>query len=134
MQFTSGNIIRFSVDMASAEEESALPASDVLNHEVFGAYIPGNPLLYDASTDQLSREYNDDGMVTFSLLDPVQDAFVVFSGIPAEAAYGDAFTLTVRYQAKVGDVYDATFDVRVVKEEGARLWLSDGTNGFIVKR
>ena len=134
MQFTSGNIIRFSVDMASAEEESTLPAADVLNYEVFGAYIPGNPLLYDASTDQLSREYNDDGTVTFSLLDPVQDAFVEFSGIPAEAAYGDAFTLTVQYQAKVGDAYDATFDVRVVKEEGARLWLSDGTNGFIVKR
>lgn len=134
MRFTSGNIIRFSVDMASAEQASAAPAADVLNYEVFGAYIPGNPLLYDAATDQLSREYADDGTVTFSLLDPVQDAFVEFSGIPVEAAYGDTFTLAVRYNGKVGGAGDATFDVRVVKEEGARLWLSDGTNGFIVKR
>jgi hypothetical protein len=134
VRFTSGNIIHFSVDMASAEQASAVPAPDVLNYEEYGAYIPGNPLLYDPETDQLSREYTDDGTVTFSLLDPVQDAFVEFSGIPAEAAFGDAFTLTVRHHGKVGVAYDATFDVCVVKEEGARLWLSDGTNGFIVKR
>ena len=50
------------------------------------------------------------------------------------AAYLDAFTLGVRYMAKDEVTYEASFDVTVVKEEGARLWLSDGTNGFIVKR
>ena len=129
----SGRIIRFSVDMASAEQNQTPGMADVLNYDAYGAYIPGNPLIYDAS-DQLSREYNEDQTVTFSILNPDQDASVEFSGIPEAAAYLDAFTLGVRYMAKDEVTYEASFDVTVVKEEGARLWLSDGTNGFIVKR
>ena len=134
MDFTSGRIIRFSVNMASASGSQAGSAPDVLNYDVYGAYIPGHPLLYDASADQLSREYDEDGTVTFSMLDPEQDAFIEFSGIPEQAAFGDGFTLTVRYQAKAVEGFEAAFEVTVVKEEGARLWLSDGENGFIVKR
>ena len=133
MNFISGRIIRFSVDMASAEQNQTPGMADVLNYDAYGAYIPGNPLIYDAS-DQLSREYNEDQTVTFSILNPHQDASVEFSGIPEAAAYLDAFTLGVRYMAKDEVTYEASFDVTVVKEEGARLWLSDGTNGFIVKR
>ena len=133
MNFISGRIIRFSVDMASAEQNQTPGMADVLNYDAYGAYIPGNPLIYDAS-DQLSREYNEDQTVTFSILNPDQDASVEFSGIPEAAAYLDAFTLGVRYMAKDEVTYEASFDVTVVKEEGARLWLSDGTNGFIVKR
>ena len=133
MNFVSGRIIRFSVDMASAEQNQTPGMADVLNYDAYGAYIPGNPLIYDAS-DQLSREYNEDQTVTFSILNPNQDASVEFSGIPEAAAYLDAFTLGVRYMAKDEVTYEASFDVTVVKEEGARLWLSDGTNGFIVKR
>ena len=133
MNFISGRIIRFSVDMASAEQNQTPGMADVLNYDAYGAYISGNPLIYDAS-DQLSREYNEDQTVTFSILNPDQDASVEFSGIPEAAAYLDAFTLGVRYMAKDEVTYEASFDVTVVKEEGARLWLSDGTNGFIVKR
>lgn len=134
MNFVSGRIIRFSVDMASAEQNQTPGAADVLNYDAYGAYISGNPLIYDAASDQLSREYNEDQTVTFSILNPDQDASVEFSGIPEQAAYLDAFTLGVRYMAKDEVTYEASFDVTVVKEEGARLWLSDGTNGFIVKR
>ena len=120
--------------MESAEENQTPASADVLNYEAYGAYIPGNPLIYDAASDQLSREYNDDQTVTFTILNPYQEASVEFSGIPEQAAYLDAFTLGVRYMAKDEVTYEASFDVTVVKEEGARLWLSDGTNGFIVKR
>jgi hypothetical protein len=134
MNFISGRIIRFSVDMASAEQNQTLAAADVLNYDSYGAYISGNPMIYDGATDQLSREYNEDQTVTFSILNPDQDASVEFSGIPEVAAYLDVFTLVVRYMAKDEVTYEASFDVAVVKEEKARLWLSDGTNGFIVKR
>lgn len=134
MNFISGRIIRFSVDMASAEQNQTPAAADVLNYNAYGAYISGNPLIYDGATDQLSREYNEDQTVTFSILNPDQDASVEFSGIPEAAAYLDTFTLVVRYMAKDEVTYEASFDVVVVKEEKARLWLSDGTNGFIVKR
>jgi len=134
MNFVSGRIAKFSVDMVSAEQGEAAAAADVLNHDIYGAYIPGNPLLYDAATDQLSREYDEDGTVTFAVLDPVQDSFLMFSRIPALATYQDAFTLTVQYRSKGNEDFEASYDVVVVKEEGAKLWLSDGTNGFIVKR
>jgi hypothetical protein len=91
-------------------------------------------MVYDPATDQLSREYLEDGTVTFTLLDPVQDGYVAFSGIPEDAAYGDSFTLTVQSKAKGVDSFEGSFEVTVVKEAGARLWLSDGENGFIVKR
>ena len=133
MNFISGKIIRFSVDMASAEPIET-PAADVLDYDLYGAYIPGNPLVYDAASDQLSREYQEDHTVTFCLLNPDQDAFLAFSGIPEQAAYLDSFPLGVRYEAKGETAFEATYEVVVVKEEGARLWLSDGTNGFIVKR
>ena len=134
MAFASGRITRFSVDMATAALSETPASADVLNYEIYGAYIPGNPRIYDAASDQLSREYLEDGTVTFALLNLDQDAFVEFSGIPEQAAYGDGFTLHVRYQAKGESGFEADYEVTVVKEAGARLWLSDGTNGFIVKR
>jgi hypothetical protein len=134
MNFVSGRIVRFSVNMAAAEETQTAGAPDVLNYEAYGAYFPGNPLIYDAALDQLSREYNDDQTVTFTILNPYQEASVEFSGIPEQAAYLDAFTLGVQYCSREEVTYKASFDVVVMKEEGARLWLSDGTNGFIVKR
>lgn len=134
MNFVSGRIIRFSVNMESAEENQTPASADVLNYDTYGAYISGNPLVYDAASDQLSREYNEDQTVTFTILNPDQETSVEFSGIPEGAAYLDAFTLNVRYCSKEEVSYNASFDVVVVKEEGARLWLSDGTNGFIVKR
>lgn len=134
MDFTPGKILRFSVNMASATEGETAFAPAVLSYDQYGAYLSGHPMVYDPATDQLSREYLEDGTVTFTLLDPVQDGYVAFSGIPEDAAYGDSFTLTVQSKAKGVDSFEGSFEVTVVKEAGARLWLSDGENGFIVKR
>ena len=134
MVFSQGKIINFSVNMASADAVESSARPDVLNHEVYGAYIPGNLMLYEASTDQLSREYDSQGFVTFSLLCPSQDAYVEFSGIPEQAALLDSFPLTVRFLSRGDGTYENTFQVQVVQEEGSKLWLSDGQNGFIVKR
>lgn len=133
MHFTAGKIIHFSVNMATASAVEAVSA-DVLNYDVYGAYIPGNPLLYEAATDQLSREYEGDGTVTFAILDPIQDGYVEFSGIPEQAALLEEFTLGLRAVSRSETAYEQDFTVSVVKEEGVKLWLSDGTNGFIVKR
>ena len=65
MAFASGRITRFSVDMATAALSETPASADVLNYEIYGAYIPGNPRIYDAASDQLSREYLEDGTVTF---------------------------------------------------------------------
>ena len=43
----------------------------VVEYEQYGAYISGDPMIYNPATDQLSREYSS-GMVCFSILDPAR--------------------------------------------------------------
>jgi len=108
--------------------------ADVLRYDQYGAYIQGNPLIYSPTSDQLSREYQEDGTVLFTILDPANESYVEFSGIPSAASYLDTFTLGMKYKSKLVTVLDFSYDVMVVREDAAVLWLSDGTNGFIVKR
>ena len=108
----------------------------VCNHSDYGAYLSGKNLVYDASTDQLSREYNSDGTLTFTILAPAEEQAVEFSGIPTSGiTIGSSFTLQLTYSSGVTKELEKTYKVYVVKEEGHMLWLTDGAgNGFIVKR
>ena len=115
--------------------EVGLPEDDaVTDYEEYGAYIVGNPMIYSPTTDQISREYSD-GTVTFTILDPVNDTCLEFAGAPANASLGDSFTLTLTQTAGLKETIFGSFSVTVIKEEGSRLWLSDGNgNSFIIKR
>ena len=117
------------------DKEVAVSQDDpVTDYKEYGAYLVGDPMIYSPSTDQISREY-DNGVVTFAILDPANDLFLEFSGIPANAALGDSFPLTVTRTEGVVSSSCGTFNVTVVKEEGSRLWLAEGSgNSFIVKR
>ena len=120
------------VTTASTADPSADP---VCFHSGYGAYLSDQNLLYNPSTDQLSREYESDGTLTFAILAPAENQVVEFSGIPSEVVLGDSFTLHLAYISGLQKKVDRTFTVHVVKEEGHSLWLSDKAgNGFIVKR
>lgn len=107
----------------------------VCGYSDYGAYLTGQNLVYNTTTDQLSREYGNDGTLTFSILAPAEDQVVEFAGIPAEVVIGDSFALHLTYISGITTVIDKEFTVYVVKEEGHRVWLSDGAgNGFIIKR
>ena len=117
-------------------EGEAVPSSDdpILKEETFGAYLNGNNTVYVKGSQQLSREYQGD-KVTFAILDAMAQIVMEFSGIPAGATIGDAFTLTLRTVEGKKTVSTGSYTVTVVGEAGAKLWLSDGAgNGFIVKR
>ena len=117
-------------------EGETIPTSydPILQEETFGAYLSGNNTVYVKGSQQLSREYQGD-KVTFAILDAVAQKVVEFSGIPAGATIGDAFTLTLRTVEGKKTVSTGSYTVTVVGEAGAKLWLSDGAgNGFIVKR
>lgn len=117
---------------ASTADPSADP---VCVYSGYGAYLSDQNLLYNPSTDQLSREYESDGTLTFAILAPAENQVVEFSGIPSEVVLGDNFTLHLNYISGLQKKVDRTFTVHVVKEEGHTLWLSDKAgNGFIVKR
>lgn len=114
---------------------NADPSEDpVLESEQYGAYLSSGTAAHQPGVSQTSRDYAASSVV-FSILFPEENAVLEFSGIPAAAAKGDAFDLVYtkingRKKTVVG-----TYSVSVIKEEGAKLWLSDlYGNGFIVKR
>ena len=133
----SGYIYSFSVDMASAERvDNPLSAEEpVYGYSQYGAYLSEGMYVYQPATEQLLRAYPGDGTTTFSLYDAISNNVSEFSAIPSDAKRGDSFTLHV-YIARDADVRkDADYSVRVLREEGARLWLGDAAgNGFIVKK
>ena len=112
-----------------------LSTAPVLGYDDYGAYLVGQNLVYNASTDQLSREYESNGTMTFTILAPAEDQCVEFIGIPADAILGDTFQLRMKFTDSIIVKVDETYPVTVVREEGSRLYLADNNgNGFIVKR
>ena len=138
VNFAAGKIIRFSVNMASATLEDRAAATDapVLAFSDYGAFLLSQNLVYNSTTDQLSREYAADGTVTFAIVAPAEIQTLEFSGIPADAMLGDAFTLHLTYvSGNTTEIDDVSYSVTVVREDGPKLWLADAAgNGFIVKR
>ena len=105
----------------------------VLAFTEYGAYTPDARFVFTQGKDQLSREYTASGTV-FAILTP-GDTALELAGIPAGAVLGDRFTLTVRRDEGFSVPLNKTYSVSVVKESGAKLWLSDGAgNGFIIKK
>ncbi len=112
----------------------SLDADPVLQQEIYGAYLTDGNLTYRKSLCQLSREYQPDSKVTFTILTPASHLVAEFTGIPANPAKGDTFTLNYA----LGDGThrsEQDYPVTVVKVDGPKVWLTDGSgNGFIVKK
>lgn len=105
----------------------------ILQNSEYGAYLSsGNFVMQNGR--QLSREYMSDGTVSFAIMEPAASKIVEFNGIPQNPAKGDSFTLN--YNVITGRSNTETdFEVSVVKVDGPKVWLSDGSgNGFIVKK
>lgn len=105
----------------------------ILTQEAYGAYLSGSNHVYGTG-DQLSREYMNDGTVTFAILSPATFEVAEFGGIPTSPAKGDTFTLN--YNLISGrNQSDTDYNVTVVKVDGPKVWLSaGGEKGFIVKK
>lgn len=115
------------------DSPAVLTDDPVLEYSEFGAYLTGGQFVFTPGKDQLSREYGEAG-TTFSILTP-DHTVLSCAGIPAGAVKGDSFTLRVRRDDGFEVTVCQDYPVRVVREDGARLWLSDGAgNGFIVKK
>ncbi len=115
-------------------EVGANPDGDpILEQTEYGAYLTTGNNLYGAGA-QMSREYMNDGTVTFAILTPATYNIAEFNSIPVSPAKGDSFTLTYR-QITGRNVTEANYSVTVVKIDGPKVWLSaGGGNGFIVKK
>lgn len=132
LSFRAGRVSKFTVNMTNAVFTQAVEDS-ILEQEAYGAYLSGDNRTQGVG-DQLSREYMNDGTVTFAIVTPISLEVAEFAGIPVDPAKGDAFTLN--YNVITGhNRSQADYEVTVVKVDGPKVWLSAGDGqGFIVKK
>lgn len=129
----SGNSSTQSVYVFRKEVGINIDDDPILEQEVYGAYLSGGNRVYGTG-DQLSREYESDGTLTFAILSPTTFSISEFIGIPVNPAKGDTFTLNYN-QISGRNQSDTDYNVTVVKVDGPKVWLSaGGGNGFIVKK
>lgn len=134
-QFSLGWVAMFKKVVLSNSDNEDPDTDPIIENAQFGAYLKKySDILHTPNVTQLSREYTGNKL-TFSILFPDNNLLYEFSGIPSRAAKGDTFTLSLTKVAGRRHTDLGTFDVTVIKEQGAKLWLSDRQgNGFIVKR
>lgn len=134
-QYVSGMVSSVEIDMSSATPVSVAESeASFMDNTVPGFYPKsGSAVTYTAGTDQLSREYVQK-TINFSILSPASMEMVSMAGIPSDAAVGSSFTLSYSSMSSLGS-FNKTYEVTVVKEDGAMLWLlgSEGDK-FIVKK
>ena len=104
-------------------------------HEI-GSYLSGAGRTYVRGTDQISRCYDGDGKLVFALLNASIREKLVVSGYDPSRVKGEEVTVTVWYQR--GDeilLENQEYTLRVVREDGSRVWLGNGTGeGLILKK
>ncbi len=102
----------------------------------YGIYQGNNTRIYVPGTDQYCRQYSDSGVLTFTILEPESKEQVEITGYRNTLVKGDKLTITVNWRKGRSSVLSGTtYSVKVVKEEGPRVWLGDGSGkGFIIKK
>ena len=102
----------------------------------YGSYISGAERTYVKGTDQLVRSYPD-GDFQFAILRPADKEQLLISGFdPTTLAKGDEVTVTASWRmGKEVLLKEQSFRLTVVKEDGSKVWLGDGSGqGFIIKK
>ncbi|MBO4565754.1 MAG: hypothetical protein J5695_00860 [Bacteroidales bacterium] len=102
----------------------------------YGIYRKTQTRTYVAGQDQFCRRYSSAGEQTFTILNPATNEQLEISGYRRALVKGDAVTIQVNWRKGVTNIVSGDpYSMKVVKEEGPRVWLGDGNgNGFIIKK
>ena len=102
----------------------------------YGCYLADGTRTYVSGTDQISRRYSSDGVQTFTVLDPEAKEQLEISGYRKSLVKGDPVSITVNWRKGFSEkITGKTYSVTVVKEEGPKVWLGNGSgHGFIIKK
>ena len=134
-KFTSGKVARFSVDMAGIKLKVKTASDPLTDSTEYGSYVSGAKRTYVRGSDQILRSY-EDGKLVFALLNAAEKEQLVISGYDPALVQGDEVTVSVSWRKGL-QVFlkEKPFVLKVVKEDGPRVWLGDGTgHGFIIKK
>lgn len=106
----------------------------LLSESRYGAYLTDDRRIYAEGEDQYSREYNA-GVLTFAILHPADNEQLEISGYKRTFVKGDELEVRVAHRRGLTVLKNATYTMRVVGEDGSKVWLGDGTGeGFIIKK
>ena len=118
----------------SAGAPVATTADPVTENSAYGAYLSDDHREYAPGTDQYSREYND-GVLTFTIVDPATKEQLEITGYRRTMVKGDPVTVSLAHRRGLTTIKNGSFEMRVVQEDGSKVWLGDGTGkGFIIRK
>lgn len=107
----------------------------LMDRTEYGSYITGAERTYVKGSDQLSRRYTADGKVEFCILNEPDHEQVVISGFDPSLQKGATAEVTFQYRRGYNTLREESYVLTVVKEDGPKVWLGDGTGqGFIIKK
>lgn len=111
-------------------------ADPMLSRSDYGAYLGADlEWTLSAGTDQVTRSYDGNGVLTYTLIDKAETEELEITGYTRDKTKGSTFPVTVYWRKGFATVLHSSFDVTLVREEGPRVWLSDGNGkGFIIKK
>ena len=100
----------------------------------YGSYLTGAAWTYVKGVDQMVRSYSD-GKLEFVLLKASTKEQLVVSGYDPSLAKGRAANVSVRYRKGKDVLLQKEYTLTVVKEDGPKVWLGDGSGqGLILKK
>ncbi len=90
----------------------------------------------DPGVNQVTRAYDTDGVLTYTIINPDTVEELEISGYKKSNIKGDRVTLTVNWRyGRVNRLNSARYTMTVIKEQGPMVWLSDGNGkGAIIKK
>ncbi len=146
--YYSSSVFGFSCSMNSSSDElvtlyrlGGSPASvgeedPLTKHDEYGCYMTGSERTYVKGSDQFNRSYDRNGKLVFVLLNAAEKEQLEISGYDPASVKGDEVTVTVNWRkGLISSMKGETFRLRVVKEDGSKIWLGDGSGqGFILKK
>ena len=108
----------------------------LLENSVYGCWLGGgNDWEYNPGSDQMTRSYSSAGVLTFTLINADDIEELEISGYKKSYVKGDVVPITVNWRRGAASVLSsASYSMTLIKEDGPKVWLSNGTKGIILKK
>jgi hypothetical protein len=115
-------------------ETGAVKDDPLTKKAEYGCYIKSGERTYVKGVDQLMRSYPD-GNLEFVILNAPAKEQLIVSGFDPSLRKGDFATVSAQFRRGFNVLFEGTYTLKVVKEDGPTVWLGDGTGqGFILKK
>jgi hypothetical protein len=93
----------------------------------------GGSLVFDELKYQTSVRRYADGTVDSRILYPLQEKFIIFKGLPQNAAPGGKANLTLFQNWFDGVPFQSENEMEIIKIADGKIWISDGDAVYVLK-